>query len=317
MDNIPILQLYNGETVEALFHDLTHNAVLIGTSSGRIIRMTSLASTAYLTGERSVFAQFSDGFGFVPPTKWSNVFYALQNMVVELTEDKVPTNWKEVTKSFSATKIDEVSGIFTSPIMWAGEDLGWWNNITWTQESKSSGDIKVAVRVSDSTSTIITVPWMTLPSANGSSTVTRSLDYFNPKGSYIQMRVILVSKIRDSTPKMTDMTVSSETKHAVYFFTTKFKMSKETQLDSGMVTGHMSVPKWTEVKFGVSGTNSADWNDYTVITPDKLFAFPSEFTSRFKVGIKFISYSNTAFPVVDEFAIALGADADNLINKEP
>ena len=316
MNNIPILQLYNGETIEAVFNDPDHKAVLIGTSFGRIIKMTSLASTAYLTGERSVFAQFVDGFGFVPPVKWSNLFYALQNMVVELTEKKVPTKWTEVVKSFSATKIDKVTGIFTSPIMWGGDDLGWWTNIMWSQDSKTSGDVKVAVRVAESPNAIIVAPWKTFPSVSGLSSVTKNLDYFNSKGSYLQLRVHLISEIRDTTPKMSNLTVSYETKHAVYFFTTKFKMSKGTLLDSGMITGHMSIPKKTEVKFGLASTNSADWNDYTIVTPDRLFEFPDSFTSRFKVGIKFMSYSDSSFPVVDEFAVTVGANDGVLLNKE-
>ena len=62
MRAIPILQLHDGD-ITSLFYDSERDVLLIGVSDGRIIRMRAFASSAYMTGERSILAQAKDGFG--------------------------------------------------------------------------------------------------------------------------------------------------------------------------------------------------------------------------------------------------------------
>jgi hypothetical protein len=74
----------------------------------------------------------------------------------------------------------------------------------------------------------------------------------------------------------------------------------------------MTEPQNTEIRFGIAGTNTADWNDYTVVDPNKLFSLGN--LERMKVGIKMISYDDN-YPEVAEFSLLTGSELDNNINE--
>jgi hypothetical protein len=74
----------------------------------------------------------------------------------------------------------------------------------------------------------------------------------------------------------------------------------------------MTEPKNTEIKFGIAGTNTSDWNDYNVIETNKLFALNN--LERMKIGIKMVSYDENV-PEVAEFSLLTGSEKDNNINE--
>jgi hypothetical protein len=315
MKAIPILELHDGAEIRALYHDQERGVLLAGISDGRIIKISSLASTAYLTGNRSLLAEVKDGFGNASDAGWSNLFYGLRNRIIEASEDKAPVRWKSVEKPFSADSVPKVMAVFTSPPMDAGEDFMRWNTLDWDQSVASGTGIKVGARVAETEGGLASVPW-TMFESSSSGSISDSLDGFNHKGSFIQLRVEMTTEASGQTPEVARLVASYTTKFAVYFFTTKFSLEKGTNIGEGLLTASMSVPTNTEVKFGVTGTNSSDWTDYFEITPDELFAFPEEMDDKLKVGIKLISYSELAAPVVDEFAISFGGDKKNLLNEQ-
>jgi hypothetical protein len=308
-----MLKLNEGAEITSLLYDLSRNVVLIGVSDGRIIKMSQLASTGFLTGNRSVFAQVRDGFGNVSEAVWSNILYALHNKILEILENKSAASWKTVEKPFSADSPRSVFGTFTSPVLWAGGDFVRWGNLVWSQSVVASTTVKVAARVASSSGDILNRDW-TYFSGTG-ATVTRSLDNFNPLGSYIQLMVTMGTDVASQTPEVMSLSASYDTEFATYFFTTKMIMEKNTKLDSGLITGHMTAPQNTEIKFGIASTNTADWHDYTVVELDKAFSIPESFNNKVKIGIKLISRSPVASPVVDEFAVSFGAEKDNLLNR--
>jgi len=313
MERIPILKLRGDAEIQSLHYDSDKNVILIGVSDGRIIMMNSFASTAFLTGARSVYGRFWDGFANVSDVAWSNITYAIHNRILEVAENRSLLGWKAVSKPFAAESAERVSGVFTSPVLWGGEDFVRWNDLTWAQSVLSNTSVKVAIRVANSIDDVLSSDWMFF-SGDGAS-VTRSLDKFNLSGAYIQVQVTMDTEVEDVTPVVSSLSLSYETKFAVYFFTVKMVMEKGTNINAGLVTGHMTIPQNTEVKFGIAKSNTANWHDYVGVDLDKAFEVPQDFKDRMKIGIKFVSYSPSAYPVVDEFAVAFSGDKYNKLNK--
>ena len=140
-----------------------------------------------------------------------------------------------------------------------------------------------------------------------------SLDTFSLKEPWIQIRVSLKSSFKNISPSVSSVAVSYRTKFAVYFFTTKFILERGSNLESGLIVANMSIPQNTEIKIGISDKNSAVWNEYQIISTDKAFQIATEDTERLKVGLKFISYSNNAIAITDEFALMLGGQKMNVL----
>jgi hypothetical protein len=312
MDRIPILKLRGDAEIRSLHYDPSKGVVLVGTSDGRIIAIDSFASTGFLTGARSVSGQFMDGFGNVSDAAWSNITYCLHNKILEVASDRSILDWKSVSKPFSAESAERISGIFTSPVLWGGDDFVRWDNLVWSQALPAGSSVRVGVRVGETPESVLGKGWSYF-SGDGAG-VTRSLDGFNLVGSYMQIQVTMDTEAENVTPMVSSLSVTYETKFAVYFFTVKMVMEKGTNINSGLITGHMTIPQNTEVKFGIAKSNTADWHDYVNVDLDKVFEVPPDFKDRMKVGIKFVSYSPSAYPVVDEFAIAVGGDKYNRLN---
>jgi hypothetical protein len=74
----------------------------------------------------------------------------------------------------------------------------------------------------------------------------------------------------------------------------------------------MTEPKNTEIKFGIAGTNTSDWNDYSVVEMNKLFSLGN--LERIKIGIKMVSYDENV-PEISEFSLLTGSEKDNKLNE--
>lgn len=117
MKKTPILSLSPGTGITAMFADNSSNTVFISLSDGRILRINEIRMLAALTGKRMIEAQVTDGYGNISATGSADVFYALHNRVIEINSEKEQIRWKEATSPFSATSEEEVTGMFTSPVL--------------------------------------------------------------------------------------------------------------------------------------------------------------------------------------------------------
>jgi len=315
MTAIPILELAPGTEIKTLFADANKNVVLIGLSDGRILRMDALTVLANFCGERKFFAQIKDGFGNESDITFTDFYYRLKNKIIEINEDKEQVRYHSVSAPSAALVGEEISGIFTTPVLWAGEDFALWKELQWDQVVLEDTGVTVAARVATTSAGILDSPWITFEGESIETAVTKSLDHLNLLGSYIQIRAILSTRSRNVTPELSSLTVSYEGKHALYFFTTKFALDADTDAESGIITGTSTTPRNTEIKFGIVGTNTADWNDYTIVELDKIFDIPADMRNKLKVGIKLASWDDTNTPVVDEFAVLFGGDALNYLNQ--
>ena len=84
MQAIPILKVSDGSGIESMYYDADKDVVLIGMSNGKILKMNYFASTAFLTGDRSVFTQAKDGFGNQSGISWSNIFFGIKDKIMEI-----------------------------------------------------------------------------------------------------------------------------------------------------------------------------------------------------------------------------------------
>jgi len=313
MRTIPILKLSGAEEIRTLFRDGPDGAILIGTSQGRILLVKNLSSTAYMTGDRTIYANTVDGNGVSSDTASMNIRYGLINKIVEMSSEMSVIRWKDVNQPSGAESVKTVSGVFTTPVMWAGEDFGWWGNASWTQ-TLNGGRAVVAIRIASSEAGLLSAPWRTNESID-SELVTWPLEDMSAAGGYAQFRVVLESEISETSPVVSGLVIPYYAKHASYFFLTKLTMTKGSGIKGGLITAAVSVPKHTEVKWGVSNSNSASWNDFMPVTLDKLFELSESFGDRLKVGAKLLAYDDERYPSIDEFAVAFDSNIDNLVNR--
>jgi hypothetical protein len=315
---IPLLDLANNEYITFMMKDVSKGGILIATSNGRIIGCEQAFINAYLTGDRDIYAEVKDGFGNVSDTTWASVFYELYNKIAEVNEQKEIVKWKYVVQP-SAILTDRITGVFLSPILSVKQDLNFWKQLIWQETKPDSTEIIICVRAADSEDLLRATPWdycfVSDDSDGGYGSagfITRELSDYQIKGKYLQFKVTMTTDAKNITPSVLNLAITYSTKFATYFFTTKFVLENESNVKSGMFVANMTEPINTEIKFGIAGTNSADWNDYEVVPLDKLFSLNN--IERLKVGIKMIAYDDNT-PEVAEFSLLTGSEKQNGINE--
>ena len=315
---IPLLELAEDEYITEIVNDNSKGGILFATSKGRILSTNKSVVNAYLTGERKVYAEVTDGFGNISNTSSSAFLYALYNKIVEINENKEIEKWV-YEETPSAIMTDRLTGVFLSPIMCVNNDLGFWKELMWREDKPDNTEITICIRIADSSSELKTKTWdycftsRTSDSGYGSTgVISRSLDDIMMDGKCIQFKVTMTTDSKSVTPSIADIAISYSTKFAVYFYTIKFAMENNTNVQSGLVTATITEPQNTEITFGVTNDNSANWNNYQAININEFFALDN--FERVKAGIKMVSY-DSSIPEVAEFALLMGGDKDNTINS--
>ena len=316
---IPIMELPEDEYITLMKEDIVKGGILFATSKGRILSASMLTVNSYLTGNRKIYAEVWDGFGNVSDTRWTDLTYALYHKIAQINSNKEIKRW-HFERSPSAITTDRIEGTFLSPILVVNEDLGAWKNLLWREEKPANTDVVVCVRAADSIAELQVTPFdvcfVSRDSDSGygsTGVITRDLMNAELSGKYIQFKVTASTNMKDITPTVISVGITYSTKFALYFFTTKFVLQKDTDVSTGLIVANITEPQNTKVTFGVSDINSADWNDYQVIEPNKFFSI-NDF-GNIKVGIKMISYDDTNIPEVAEFALMTGSQEDNIVGE--
>jgi len=316
MQSTPILALDENTNINTLFLDEVGNSILMGTSDGKIIKMDMLVSNAYLTGQRSVFAQIQDGFGNISDVGYSNLTYQLKDQIVKILEDKTLESLKKITIPFSASMLESTAdAIFTSQVLNGGEDFITWTSMEWEQTTPTNTSTTIYVRSANSVSTIASSEWCYLKYTNNAGSASLSLDDLKSVGQYIQFKIVLTTNVANLTPSIYNLNVFYKTTTATFFFTQKYILKKETNAQSIILTANVIKPQYTEVKFGISDGKTTDWGDYLPIDIEKLTEISSSIKDRVKVGIKLISHTPSSYPIVNEFALIFKGNKENLLNK--
>ena len=307
MHGTPILRL-SGEQITSLFYDGDRGIALVGLNSGRILKVSALASTAYSAGSRRLYVQARDSFGNLSGVASTSITYALWKAVLHVASTKAEITSKSVD-AWGAFKGEVVSATFTTPALFAGKDFERWHSVAWEQVI-GGGEVTVSVRTATTSAGLLSADWRVFREA-ASGSFLETLDDICQNGPYVQAKVEM--RTSSSSPSVGSLGIAYGAKHASYFFTTKLILERGSNASSGLLTASATVPANTEVIYGVASSNTTDWEDYQVIEADKLFSMPA--ADRIKIGIKMVSYDASSAPEVDEFAIEVGAEKDNLFNR--
>jgi hypothetical protein len=316
MSSTPILVLDENVNINSIFLDSINNSILIGTSDGRIIKMGQFVTNAYLTGERSIFAQIQDGFGNVSDVGYSNLTYQLKEQIAKVLEDKTLESLKQIVIPFSTSMLEnKVEAIFTSQVLNGGEDFIGWTSMEWGQIVPTDTSTRIYVRSANSPNDVVASKWYCLEYTDNAGSVFLSLDDLDNAGRYIQFKIVLTTNAANITPSVYNLNVFYKTISASFFFTQKYILKKETNIKSIILTANVIKPQYTEVKFGISDGKTTSWEDYSPVDIEKLTDIPNTVKDRMKIGVKLISHTEYSYPIVNEFSLMFKGSKENLLNK--
>ena len=308
---IPILKLSETTTITAVLADAVSNSVFAGLNDGRILRIENLRTNMAMTGQRSLYGQILDGFGNLSDPGWMDAVYRIHNEVLLVNQDKEQAVSFSAVVPASANTRQTIDAVFTTPPLWGGSDFGWWENLTWSAAVPIGTSVMISAKSGVSDKDVAAQPWKSFETTPGSNAISLGAIGNSP---WLQLQATLRTSVANLGPSVTSLQATYRTKNSVFFFTKKFKFDRATNLSSGIITAQAITPRFTEVKFGVSGTNSSNWNDYQPISLDKIFPLASATEDRIKVGIKMINYKTGIVPEVDGFALMVGGEELNKLN---
>ena len=325
MDFKPVYKSVVGDVTE-LCYVRGIGALFVVCNGTDLTRISEFPQDAFGRGLFRAYSQVLNGEGDFTDVASFPLYYDLYHAVARLngsTDDF--TVVKDEVDAFSVLKHAKVTGVYTSEVLVADEDFGYWKTISWTQCASVSRVI-VAIKVSETQEELLESDWQYYiseepqPAYYGGATsgcldVTKSLDRFNLKGRYMQFQITFETTVESDVPELSEFLITYATKEAVYFFTRKIRIDKTSNIDDILITASVTTPQKTEVRFGITDTNSADWEDYQIVELNELTHLPEDFGTTVKVGVRLSSYSAMAVPIVHEFAFLLGTESDNTLNQ--
>jgi len=303
---IPVLVLPEYEYITAMANDDLSNSILLTTSTGRILETNEAVLNGYMTGNRTVYADVRDGFGYSNSSS-TQFTYALYHKIAEINRDKEIVRWV-FEEDPSAIATETITGVFTSPVLYVQEDLGFWKELRWTETKPDDTEVVISIKSATSSDALLSKDWeYSFVSVYGETgTIIRALNDLNLNGKYLQLKVSVTTNKYNTTPIVTSVSVLYSTKQASYFFTDRFSLENNANADRGLIVAKITEPQNTEVQLGICDTESVDWNNYEKVNPDRYFSLGGY--ENIKVGVRFVTYDDTHVPEVAEFALMFGSD---------
>jgi hypothetical protein len=185
---------------------------------------------------------------------------------------------------YSADKIDEEIGIYTSEVLNGSNDLVSWKSIAWVSVEPSETSVEFQIRSAISEDLASEAEWSEV--LTGGNVQEISLEHITDQ--YMQFRAVLKSKVRNSSPSLSSVVLRSITSQASHFFTTNFVMpSRPTK---GLLTANTFIPVSSDIVFGINTTNSTNFSEYQQIEVNRLFSLTNDqFGSNLRIGAKLLS----------------------------
>lgn len=131
-------------------------AIILSTDYGRILSCGKEVINAYLTGERTIYADVKDGFG-LSNSATTSILYALYDRIAEINEEKEIVKWEYEVRP-TAILEEEITGVFLSPIIHVQEDLGFWKELSWEEVKPSNTEIVISLRAANSSDALMIQP---------------------------------------------------------------------------------------------------------------------------------------------------------------
>lgn len=306
---IPVLDL-GDEYVTYMALDNFRERVLFGTSEGRILSSNLMYLNSYGTGQREIYAKVHNNYGVESEIFFTNVLYSLYNRIAQISSEK-EVLYSKFEKSATILPLDNCNGVFISPLLEV-KQVGMWKTLIWNESIEESSKVTIYVRTANTVESLYNNSWGKGFSSNSEiGTITRDLLEENMSGKYAQIKVVINETLNNTVTFVSSIQLVYTTKNASYFFTTKFSLEANSNLNKGIIVANISQPTNTEIQFGINGGNSSDWNDYKIIETDKLFDIDN--LNDIKIGIKMVSYDES-LPEVSEFAIMTSGNKTKTLN---
>ena len=324
MNAVPVLKSTWGDIV-SLKYVRGIGALFAVSDKNSIYRIDEFPHDAMGRGLVYTYGQILNGEGDFSEVVNTHFYYDMYNAIIQL--DGQTSDFDVVKDSVTAYTVEKntkVTALYVSDVLKADEDFGFWKTITWKQ-TVDLGRVVVALKVAETEEELATLGWQYYISENpesnytttigGEYVVVKDLDKFNLKGRFMRFKVGLEATDAFEVPVVSEFVITYAAKHAVFFFTRKIKVSKGSNIDNIVLTATYSTPSNTEVRFGLTNSNSANWEEYRLVNLDELISLPSDWGNAIKVGVKLSSYSDVRYPVVQQLAFLLGTDTDNELNQ--
>lgn len=183
---------------------------------------------------------------------------------------------------YSGDRIDEEVGIYTSEIFNGSNDLVSWKSIQWETSEPNGTSVSIQIRSAATESEVADEDWTTLESTIKNVRI----DFITDQ--YIQFRVLLKSRTRNTSPSLTSVTLRNITAQSSHFFTTNFMLPSKPI--KGLLTTNTFIPVTADIIFGINTNNSVDFADYQIIEPNRLFTVENnQLGSNLRIGARLLS----------------------------
>lgn len=251
----------------------------------------------YCPAEDALEDQFCCNYAYSVNIKDLTGFLS-ESRVTALDEYGVPLwvhNSATGSSFYSADIIDTEVGYYNGEALNGSNNLISWISITWTGNTPETTSIQFQIRSGKTETQLEEAEWSNYLVFDNASTA--SLEHITDQ--WIQFRAILTSRTRDISPSLSSVILRNLTTQAAFFFSTNFVVPSRPI--KGLLTANYTqpfTPVSTElVIFGVCTTNSVNFNDYTIISPNRLFNLPeSQNGNNLRVGVKLLSPRPTEDP---------------------
>ena len=291
---------FTSDPITVLREDVSRGHVLIGTKSGKIFSMDLLKLLADGTSIRNLHAKSIAARGTESDIATTNWMYALIDALAYIQSGTLVQ--KNFSPHTSIAPIQSITGTFISPQIGTNMDFGQWRKLMWTQ-SVNNNFVRLYLRAATTVSEMTSTPWQFVFQREGSGSFEDDLGNVVLQGCYAQIRADIVIHSDEDTALLSAGLMYT-TKNSAYFFSTKFNIQHGRAADRGLLTATIDTPVNTEIKFGISNSDTGEWDNYKEISPNQFFNMDNYDTV--KVGVKMIAY-DTNVPSLSEFAINYGA----------
>jgi hypothetical protein len=213
-------------------------------------------------------------------------------------------------KVYSATKTQQIYGVFVSNVVEASSYFLRWHQITWTEQKDNFSDIILYIKSASSEDLLSETHWDG-PYYDG------EVELSDKMGKYLQFCVVLKKSYSSSVnyPSITDISLKYYTSQtASKFYTRSFKIGFTPK--TVVLTYNADVVDDVIVRFAISGVDSPDTTYYQYIEPNKIVQLDSisYLSDSIKVMMELIGTSQSE-AVVNEFALMFSGEQAFKLNK--
>jgi hypothetical protein len=240
------------------------------------------------------------------------------NKILELDEfGEIIFDYDGDGRFYSADRISKEVGIFYSEVFNASNNHVSWDKITWETSVPENTEIQFHIRVGTSRNELLESEFeLTLKNEDSGF----DLSFLN--GQFLQVKVVLISYVRDITPSLNKINITSVAVESSHLFTTNFILP--SRIKRGILTSDKFIPVSADIIFGINANNSTEFNDYQIVGENRLFTTDNlQLGEGLRIGVRLLTPQTSeqaSAPPVEYGPYGYGVDVNsvefNYINTE-